>query len=402
MRLFSLLIFVAHLHAFQAPPATGVLQGRVVDSESGEPLRKANVVLNLKGTGMVGDFGRSVAINRPTGVGVPMISPNGSPATSLVTDANGTFRATLPPGEYLAWLEKTGYIYIPGQTAMASITVTAGETTNGIVFKMNKHGVIAGRVLDEDGEPVAQVQVTALRWMLANGQRSLMSQNGGTMTNDLGEYRIFGLPPGKYVVSAQAHLRPDQQSHQSYAKVYFPGVTDLGAAQRIEVTSGAVRHGTDLRLQKVRVVKVSGKVSGLSTPDQPGEVRRGGAMVMLVSRHSGPAIPMGPQPSAPVQPNGQFEIQAVAAGSYVLRVNVFGPSQNQRSAPLNLEVGDRDISGVSLQVEAAVELKGQVRTEGAPALSQMMVFLEETQPGDAGRLRASGRRRPDGLRECRP
>jgi hypothetical protein len=389
MRLLSVLL-VANAAAFQAAAPTGTVEGRVVDSVTGEPIRKANVTLTLRARP------GSLVLNGQTAPANRMARPAVNPGGGLVTDANGVFRAVLPAGDYQVWAERNGYIFAPNASA-SKVTVVAGETARDFTIKMNRHGVIAGRVLDEDGEPMAHVQVNGLRWVLQNGQRVLTPQAGMASTNDLGEFRLFGMAPGKYLVSAQSHLRGNAflQGRQTYAPVFFPGVSDAGAAQAIEVTPGSTRQGIDLRLHKVPVVRVTGKVSGLSVAERPtpeNAPRRGGAMVSLMPRTG--VVSMGGQQSAGVNPDGDFELPAVPSGSYILRVNVFGPGQDRRSARLNLEVGDRDISGLALKLEPAAELKGQIRAEGSPALTSTMVYLEQPAPAPAsvyGRPDAEGR-----------
>ena len=56
-------------------------------------------------------------------------------------------------------------------------------------------------VFDEDGEPVAMVNVQALRQSYVRGQKQLAPASSAS-TNDRGEFRIFGLPPGRYFLSA--------------------------------------------------------------------------------------------------------------------------------------------------------------------------------------------------------
>src|SRR5207248_8888823 len=69
-------------------------------------------------------------------------------------------------------------------------------------FRLIPWGVIAGRVLDEEGEPLPWAQVSALREVYSNGKRRL-SPEALVPTNDLGEFRLFGLKPGRYFVSAR-------------------------------------------------------------------------------------------------------------------------------------------------------------------------------------------------------
>ena len=67
---------------------------------------------------------------------------------------------------------------------------------------MPRGSVISGRVLDEFGEPVADAMVNAMRSAWTAGRRKLQPTGRSAQTNDLGQYRIYGLPPGDYYVSA--------------------------------------------------------------------------------------------------------------------------------------------------------------------------------------------------------
>ncbi len=312
--------------------------------------------------------------------------------TGFITDANGNFRTTLAPGTYQARAERNGYVNLP--MAPPSVTVTSGETTKGVTIKLNKHGVISGRVLDEDGEPLAHAQVQALKWTMTgvNGQRSLMP-NGFATTNDLGEYRMFGLPPGKYYVSAQSNNNMERgarvRSRRIYTTTYLPGVTEVSAAQAVEITPGLTRQGTDIRLLKVNVVQVSGKVNGL--PAVGAADRRGGMNVMLLARNSPTSFMPGPRNFAEVTPQGDFEIQNVPSGSYILTTTSFGPSDSKRSGHLSLDVGDRDVTGVTLNLEPSFSLNAQIRAEGEPALSNMSIYLQARNFGPTTMMASYGR-----------
>ena len=80
-------------------------------------------------------------------------------------------------------------------------TLTPGQRMTGLELKLQPQAVIAGRVLDEHGEPVARVTVMAMSYSYTQGGRQL-SPRSSASTNDLGEYRAFGLPPGRYYIAA--------------------------------------------------------------------------------------------------------------------------------------------------------------------------------------------------------
>jgi hypothetical protein len=159
------------------------------------------------------------------------------------------------------------------------VTIASGQSIRDLVITMTPTGVITGRVVDEYGDPVADVYVRA----------SLKDSVFETTTNDLGEYRLFGLPPGAYTVSAAPYLTPWIETEttlsngiqtgrvvvptrpspfspgegrgmtplapvlragdfipfmalraESHATVYYPGTTDATAAAPIDVPAGAV------------------------------------------------------------------------------------------------------------------------------------------------------------------
>jgi len=386
MRHLSSLLFVAIACAFQAPPPeTGTIEGRVVDSVTGEAIRKATVTLMPRPAA-----NRAQSANRAVGAG--MMPPQES---GFITDANGVFRATVAPGTYYPRAERNGYVAVTERTE--EVAVGKGETAKGVTIKLNQHGVISGRVLDEDGEPMARINVLCLKWMQANGQR-MLSPLGNSLTNDLGEYRLFGLTPGRCIVSAQpvTYAMPRARTRQTYTTIYFPGVTEMSAAQPIDVTPGSTRQGVDLPLRKVSVVSVSGKIGGLPSVGEgdrrvPGRMMN--VMAQLVPRSAGARMGMM-QHSAPVNAQGDFDFQSVPSGSYILIANAFN-NQDRRSGRLNLEVGEREVTGLSLNLEPAITLSAQVTAEDAPNLTTINVtMISATSPmfgGTVGRTDAQGR-----------
>src|SRR4051794_29866516 len=162
---FGLLVACGAVHGFQAvpPPVKGPIEGQVLNAKGGAPLQKASVQINMMGPG-----------------GGPVLAGRGSimPVRKAVeTDEQGRSSfAGLEPGKYRLSAERQGYLrqnygarkYSGNGTP---VLVAEGQTVKGIVFQLSPQAVITGKVLDEDGEPMANVQVRALRNLYRGGKR---------------------------------------------------------------------------------------------------------------------------------------------------------------------------------------------------------------------------------------
>lgn len=166
----------------QEATARGRLSGRVLAADNGRPIRRARVL--------------ATAPQLPQGRG-------------RLTDEAGAFDLTgLPEGRYTLTVSKTGYItlaYGQRRPLQAGTPLQLGATQElaGIEFRLPRGSVITGRILDETGEPVPGSTVRALRYQYAQGSRQLVPA-GAADTDDQGTYRIWGLNPGDYYISALA------------------------------------------------------------------------------------------------------------------------------------------------------------------------------------------------------
>src|SRR5260370_6300896 len=205
-RLLSLLAFTSFLMQAQSAvtqPSGGTISGTVTNSISGEPVRKADVSLQ--------SLMQEQLITRPGNLGAH--------ANEVVTtNASGGFQFTgVPPGKYMVVAQRSGFVNMGARRPMNTlITITAGQEVTGIAVKITPHAVIAGRILDEDGDPMAFCSVQAMGMRSLRGKRQLVPMGGGP-TNDLGEYRISGLVPGKYYVSAIQQNQNRRSTDEAYA-----------------------------------------------------------------------------------------------------------------------------------------------------------------------------------------
>jgi protocatechuate 3,4-dioxygenase beta subunit len=274
------------------------ISGSVTNALSGEPLRRALVYLR-----------RIDATPSATNVQV---------SKTTYTDAAGRFTIEgITPGKYRLSAERSGFLTASyGQRSAtgsgALMTIDAGQKMNDAAMRMSPHGVIAGRVLDEDGEPVVSANVQVMRQQYVQGKKQLSGAGGGS-TNDLGEYRIFGLRPGRYYVTVTNRGNPMlPDGEDDYVTTFFPRTTDPSAAVPVDVTPGAQLRNIDVAMRKMRAVTVTGRVSN-EIPASSGADGSQRMSVMLAPRAAG----MGSVNTrgASVTPQGTFEIRSVTPGA---------------------------------------------------------------------------------------
>lgn len=227
------------------------------------------------------------------------------------------------------------------------LQVLDGQTIERVDFSLPRGSVITGKVLDEFGEAMADVQVMAMRNQFFQGRRQVVPAGVPRTTNDIGEYRIFGLAPGQYYVSATlrtASLGDVVSADRSgYAPTYYPGTPIVSEARRLSVGLGETLHGIDLALAPARLSRVSGTVV-----DSDGRPLAGGVVMMLQS--GGPMVMamFGGQ----VRPDGSFVVSNVAPGDYTLRVAGTAGSGGPGAAPdvisARVTVAGEDITGLQL------------------------------------------------------
>lgn len=339
-------------------PAT--ISGRVVRSVDGTPLKKATVMATITQTGQTGPV-------RPR---------------TAVTDADGKFLLKdVDPGRYSLTATHSGYtLQFYGERVPhgpVTVSVVAGQQLKDVVFRMIPAGVIAGRIVDEDGEPVFQARVEAQRWMYMSSKRRLIPR-GIAVTNDLGEYRISQLDAGRYVVSA-TYQNPmmwnmpvsSPDIHEGYSQIYYPGVYDSAQAEPLEVKGGAEIGGINFRMVPAHAVHIRGVVKGAL-----------GANVELVPKGTG--FGRSGRIAMP-DDKGAFEIAGVMPGTYTVSAISVG-DEKQMYARQIIDVADTDIDDVYLALKPGADIPGKLRMEGhVPTKdSHIQVGLSSDDPSPFG------------------
>ncbi|HOK46590.1 MAG TPA: carboxypeptidase-like regulatory domain-containing protein [Bryobacteraceae bacterium] len=346
------------------------VEGRVVKAGSGEPLSRARVLLQ---------------------------KVNSRDGYSASTNESGRFVIqNVAPGRYRLGAERNGYLRAYyGQRRLnqpaSVLTLEPGQRVENIVLNLVPFGVITGRVVDEHDEPVARVRMAALRLGYENGRRELRSGGSVATTDDRGQYRIFGLAPGKYYVSATPSSNfeniAEDSGDEQYVPLYYPGVTDPGQAAPLEVAAGAEINSVDFRLARMPTVRVRGKVV-TSDPDVRVDRR---IAVFLNPR----GTPFTASRNAVIDQEGNFEIRGVAPGSYVLTA-FRTDRQSSLFARLPIEVGGSSIDGIQLMLLPSLEVTGRVRFEdGAGKMEGLRVTLGPRSGGIGTRFNMA-QVKPDG------
>ena len=338
---------------------TAKLAGRVTALDTGRPLRRAVV--------------------RASG-------PELRDGKSVSTDAEGRWELReLPAGRLSIQITKGGYVSLSyGQRrpfeAGKPIDVANGASIDKLDVALPRGGAVTGRVVDEFGEAVTGAGVMALRYRYVNGQRQL-TQSANDTTDDLGQYRLHGLPPGDYYVAARPStftFLGTSEDRSGYGQSFYPGAVNVSEAQRLQVAVGQEAQNIVISLVPSKMSNLSGTVTSAS--GRP--VKQG--MVMI--REEGPAGNMTVRPGM-IQ-DGNWRINGVSPGDYVLVAQVvdleaIGAAGSTAGMPTpeiatsQITVTGDDVTGIALMTTLGGTARGVVRFEGgaAPATPPSMMSL---------------------------
>lgn len=337
----------------KAEPAKCSVAGMVVRLSDSTPLRGARILLRA--------------------------DEEGEKSWMAYTDEAGLFNLKdVDPGRYRLRVWRDGIIPLEfGQKTSsdpgAVLSLNAGQSLKDLHFRMSSSAVISGRVMNEGGEPLPWVQMTAIRIGYSHGKRRSVfySSQAGAETNDLGEFRLFGLPPGRYLIRASyiPGIRDDiggnsrlimneKDSSVAYLPVYYPNSVDAAKATAIQVKAGEDIPSIDFLLARSRVQRVKGRVIRAAAT----KARRD-MWAYAVPRGSGMGESKMSSNVAEIASDGTFEIKGLAPGSYWVRAyeSVDGKSYQAQQAA---DVENADVDGVILALTPGIELRGHLSVEG--------------------------------------
>jgi protocatechuate 3,4-dioxygenase beta subunit len=329
------------------------IEGQVL-STAGAPLKKATVRLE-SGT----DLNRANPLNH-----------------AATTDAEGKFRIeNVDPGTYNLTADRTGYLHqyygakLTGGGAIP-IRLDAGQALKDLNFKLTPQGMIFGRVVDMDGDPLPGVNVYAWRWAFVDGKKQLTMTSGGASSQADGSFVMGYLNPGRYYLSAEAVARiwddrtqtDPNKPQESNLKTFFPDALDTASAAMIDVAAGAEVRGIEIHQRRGRVFSIRGKVELPRLPLLNGSDVMIGAKDRIEGMTS-------------TDDKGAFQFKNILPGTYIVQSAYAGAEikdatgEFSRTIPLagrvEVTVEDRDVVNLVVPLNPGPEVRGHFKLEEA-------------------------------------
>ena len=342
--ILAALTLVALLLCAQAPASKpGSVEGTVVNFATGEPVQKASVRLD----------------SQP--------GPGGT-AHDLKTqsDASGRFHFdSVEPGLYYAvGAQRDGYMDPQGRYGVpAPFQVAEEQHVLGVAVKLVPLAVLSGHVQDEDGAPIPGASIALLRYSYESGRRRLGATAAGDQTNDLGEFEILNLPPGRYYLQVAPPQRRNIPMHTRWARpeeaypiTFYPNARQISEATPIDVAPDAHVGNVDFHLRKVPAYHIRGHVAG-QTDGQPRTFDQ--LMVEM------PGTPIGGIYQMGLQADDSFDIPGVANGSYDVSYAHRRVGKSDTPYPTHsIHVADADVSDLVFTAGPETEVSGTISVEG--------------------------------------
>ena len=346
MRLCIALLSLALLQTAQPPrdgvqPAqktgTGVITGRVLAGNTDGGVASATVYL---------------VVREPT-----------SPPRAVLTDRSGRFTIDkLPAGSYrLSALPPENKGRFLATDASRPIDVDEGATVTAPEMRLPIGAAVSGRVIDERGEPLANVEVYAMGQRYGSPQPIRLGPSF-LRTDDNGRFRLFGLPAGDVIIVAQVATGfsggiGEVERPAGFVTTYYPDVVSDAEARHITLGQGADINGIDIRMTRMRTFRITGTV--VDSRGLPFAAARVGLHHMVNGS--------GGTSTVSVAADGRFEVRSVLPGTYRIVVGLrdgpFDRSASTEYASVPVDVSDDNVEDLLIATRPGADLTVRVAFE---------------------------------------
>jgi hypothetical protein len=350
-----------------SPTGTAKISGRVTDRDSGRPIQDVTVVLAPSGSEWSSDALRMMAFTDADG-GYEI---SGLPAGGYVLTASPGMRL----GAYLGQvLGRDDTMDVAGSP---SLTLSAGEVRKNVDVRLARAVAIEGRLVNDYGEPLADLRVVAERWLRGGWTEASL----GSRSDDRGMFRVFQLKPGEYRVCT----RSDGGRGASDGNVLENSLIPTCSPVRIQLTTTDVT-GVELQVQRTGTFTVSGRVV-----NEAGALARD-AQVMLVRIER---LGSSAGSDGVVMDKGAFTLKGIVPGEYIIRATVggggnsAGDAAEQGSLPLRVE--SSDVTGLVLPTSRGASVRGRVRVQGTLPASALRRLHVQASPDTSANALPFGR-----------
>jgi hypothetical protein len=377
-----------------------VLAGTVVNDLNGHPLRRVSVSISGVESGL---------------------------RVTAVTDDTGAFAfADLPADRYNVSASKAGFVNFtygakrPGRPG-ATLAIAAEQQKKDLTLKLQPGGVLTGTIRDSAGDPMPGARVVVLRSSFGfdTGERTLQVAAGsgglGSMTDDRGVYRLYGLPPDDYfvvvtagdLIRSQVEMRettgaevdwaerllhtpagspmtasaaPEQGRAIDYAPVFFPGVYREDEASQISLKEGEERAGVDVSVRWTPTARITGNVVA------PDGALPTSMQITIMAHDTIPGVPFSGFGQAQTAADGTFSSAGLLPGDYTVAVR---PAPDARSGPLTPAMSA--LFGIAVVAVNGTDTTTTITLQSGVSVSGRLVFNGDSikPPADLAKVRVA-------------